>query len=87
MNLHDFDFFGIRVVGMAEVSFVRSRIDLLCIQERMEAWEFNDTKVLDIENWSDAMTKYLTSKKILGLIKKINQEGKARIIKMTLRIW
>ena len=37
MNLHDFDFFGIRVVGMAEASFVRNRIDLLWIQERMEA--------------------------------------------------
>ena len=62
------------------------RVGLLWIQEKVESGELSVTKVLGTNNPADAMTKYLSGKRIQDLMWIISQEGRSGRSDLSLRV-
>ena len=62
------------------------RVGLLWIQEKVESGELSVTKVLGTNNPADAMTKYLSGRRIQDLMWIISQEGRSGRSNLSLRV-
>ena len=62
------------------------RVGLLWIQEKVESGELSVTKVLGTNNPADAMTKYLSGRRIQDLMWIIRQEGRSGRSNLSLRL-
>ena len=61
------------------------KVGMLWVQEIVQEGEMTVCKVLGTENPADAMTKHLSGKRIVELMKKISQEPKEGRAELSLR--